>query len=65
MPAVPGSATLLPCIVGRAFTPAGEVCGWRDAAVLYAPPPLRLLPPPGLAAPFRIAPVAPVRYNMK
>ena len=27
MPAVPGSASCLPCIVGRAFTPAGEVGG--------------------------------------
>ena len=26
-PAVPGPAARLPCIVGRAFTPAGEVCG--------------------------------------
>ena len=27
MPAVPGSASRLPCLVGRAFTPAGEVGG--------------------------------------
>ena len=26
-PAVPGPTARLPCIVGRAFTPAGEVCG--------------------------------------
>ena len=26
-PAVPGSTSRLPCIVGRAFTPAGEVGG--------------------------------------
>ena len=26
-PAVPGPAARLPYIVGRAFTPAGEVCG--------------------------------------
>ena len=29
MPAVPGSASRLPCIVGRAFTAAGEVGGGR------------------------------------
>ena len=27
MPAVPDPAARLPCIVGRAFTPAGKVCG--------------------------------------
>src|SRR5699024_7987307 len=27
MPAVPGSASRLPCLAGRAFTPAGEVGG--------------------------------------
>ena len=27
MPAVPGCAGRTPCVVGRAFTPAGEVCG--------------------------------------